>query len=143
MKNISNNRGITNHQEGLADMLRSLNPFPRFVLGLVGCAVLAYCVPMLVITFTGVWNNILGMWLVNTIVISVLIVQNLIGNKARRVFLTGVAFAALLDFYALSLIVRTRTLRDWNDWWLQLLIPAIVCLLNAFLFIKYKKVADL
>lgn len=145
MKNITSDKRIINNQRTAVEALLTLKPLPRFVVGLVGSAVLAFYIPLIMITLTGKWiNNLTGdAWLANLIGIMVLLAQNLIGNKIKRIMPTGIIFAVLMLCYYGGLIIRGWGWGDWKGWWPFLFFSAVSYPLNAYVLLKYKRATDL
>jgi len=134
---------IQNKQTLLSDSLRDIHPILRFALGLFVCASVAFYVPVVLLVLTNSWVNVLSDWLPSSIGITVLMLITLLGNKIGRIMLVGLVVAALLGLYLVSLTARTHTLGDWRNYWQNFFFAATVLPLNSYLFLKYKKVADL
>lgn len=134
---------IDNRQMDAFRKLRSMNPLPRFALGLLISAFAAFYIPVLLLALVGTWINVLTQWLPNALCIIVLIVLNLIGNKTGKTFLTGFIFAMIIDCYAVSLSVRIYKAPDWQSWLPNFLFINTAIPLNAYLLRQYKMKAGL
>jgi hypothetical protein len=134
---------ITNRQRSPSEFLRKIPPLLRFLLGLFGSAVFAFYVPMILVTFTGKWINNLTMWLEVGLAVTVLMVQNIIGNSIRRIMPTAVVFSGLILLYYAQFLARLTTLGQWREWWQLFFVPLLACLLNGYFLLKYKRVSGL
>ena len=139
------NTAVVNHQTSLQESLRNLTPKTRFWIGLFACAILAHFVPVLILTVAGQWVNEVLVFVVLAGMALVLVLQNLLGNKLRRIWLVNSIAAFLYSAYAFSLMVRQahNLAQGLEAWWGTFLWVILACLLNAALFIQYKKMANL
>lgn len=135
---------ITNSQTPLAEAMRDIHPIPRLLLGLLASAAISIYAPLLLLTLTGqMVNSLLGAWIPNLISIVVLALITLAANKFGRVMLVSTILAIALDLYIISLGLRTTTYRSLYLNWPQYLNVTTFCLLNGYLFTKYKKAVGL
>ena len=137
------NKPIFLHQMSVAIWLRSMSPRSRFIIGIFAAAILGYYVPSLLIAMTGRWVNALTDLFVLGAATIFLVLQNMIGNRLKRIMLVGFFFALLLD--GLTVFATLMSGRQWTfkDHWTDEFLPTVACLLNAWLLIKYKRVVDL
>ncbi len=115
-----------------------MNPTLRFVAGLIFCAVVAYYIPLVLIALTGIWVNNLTMMVQLAVCTAFLIVLNLVGNRLNRVFLTNLVFVMIIDCYEVYDLARTSDWSAWHNWWMLFFFPTAACLLNAWLFLRFK-----
>lgn len=135
---------ITNSQTPLAEAMRDIHPIPRLLFGLLVSAAIAIYAPLIFLTLTGqMVNALLGDWIPNLISIVVLALITLVANKFGRVMLVSMILAIAFDLYMVSLGMRTRTYRSLYLNWPQYLNVTTFCLLNGYLFTKYKKAVGL
>ena len=92
---------------------------------------------------TGRWVNALADLFGLGLSATILIAQNLLGNKLKRIMLVGLGFALLLD--GLTVFLDLLSGRQWlfKNHWNDLFLPTVACLLNAWLLIKYKRIINL
>ncbi len=99
---------------------------------------------MLILTLTGEWvNSLLGASLINAACIAVVALITLVANKIGRVMLINAFLALAFDLYWTSLVVRMYTMHNWSSAWPNYFDVTTVFLLNGFLFLRYKRAADL
>lgn len=135
---------IVNNQRPMVEALRKVPPTPRLLIGLIASATVAIYTPLLVLVLTGrMVNALLGAWIPNLICIAVLALITLAANKFGKVMLISVILAISLDLYVLSLGVRISTYNHLYRDWPTYLNVTTFCLLNAYLFTKYKKAVGL
>jgi len=135
---------VADHQMPLSQTLRGLHRAPRLGLGLLASATIAIYTPLLVLTLTGqMLNSLLGAWIPNLICIAVLCLITLVANKFGKVMLVSAILAISLDLYIVSLSLRTATYRGLYLDWPHYLNVTTFCLLNGYLFSKYKEATNL
>jgi len=139
MKTQNSQSSIQDNRGAMSEALRSLDPRICLAIGLVFSAVIGYYVPAILIALTGVWVNDLTMVIPLLLSVTVLIVQNLIGNHFNKILLTGIVLGVALDGYYLDFMLRTAVNPTWHDWWMVYFAPPASCILNAWLFLKFKK----
>ena len=144
-------KSIQNEQSSFRQWIIEVPKIPRYWLGLVACAAIAWCAcPFLgnLLTLGQYGVRDLNNALVDGIVISVLMLANLLGSKLK----IDVAFGAILTALALLWCIYTTATRmpveAWNAytdivWWGISILFGLVPLLNAALFTQYKKLVDL
>lgn len=139
-----NSRSIQNKQQNLPDALKRLDPLPRFLVGLLGVTLLAYFLPrLLYVLLTGKFG-ILFDGIEASIIIPVMLLQNLLGNKLRKIMSCAVVFFLLWAVALTTLDVLTRPLRYLLSGLLPVLLYFLVTtLLNGWLLLRYKQAADL
>ncbi len=83
------------------------------------------------------------MWAVNTVCIIVLMAINTVGDRFGKVFLAGLVIAGLFDLYTIDLTVREWSIWGWRYSWQNFAVINSVLPLNAWLWLRYKKAADI
>ena len=141
MKHVS----VANHQTSLQEALSGLAPRTRFWVGLFACAVLAHFVPILILVVAGQWVNEVLVFAVVAGMALVLVLQNLLGNKLKRIWLVNSIAAFLYSAHCFRLMARQApsVTQGLEAWWTTFLWVILASLLNAALFIRYKKIANL
>jgi len=79
------NKQITIPQQGAGVWLRELPPAVRLTIGLISCGIVGYYVPIVKIAATGRWITSLTDPVGLAIATVILVVQNMIGRKLKRV----------------------------------------------------------
>jgi len=130
---------IRDDRGGISEAVRSLDPRLSLTIGLVYSAVVAYYVPSVIIALTGIWVNNLTMLVPFLMTATILIVQNLIGNRLNKVFLLGIVFAAILDCCQITVMFHTTDHPTWHNYWMTYFLLTTASLLNAGLFLQFKK----
>ncbi len=143
MKTRNSDTSFQDNRGEMLEVLRELDPRLSFGIGLLFCAIIAYYVPLVLIALTGVWVNNLTMLLPLLIAVTVLVVQNLIGNKLSKLMPVAIAFAVVIDCAEAYLIARTSHSFDWRVCWMLFFLPTAACILNAWLLLRFKAAADL
>ncbi len=143
MQTPTSRSSIQDDRTGIAEALRSLDPRLRFAIGLLSCAVVAYYIPSIIIALTGVWVNNLTMINLLLISVAVLVLQNLVGNKVKRIFLVAVIFMIVFNAYATVLMLHMAANPTFHDWWMMFFFPTATCLLNAGMFLRFKAATGL
>ena len=130
-------------QSSLSAFLSGLNPKISFLIGIFGSAFIGYYVPLFLITLTGVWRFML-LDLFNFLVCyTVLLLQNLIGNKIGKIIATGASAAAIFLIVEIINNLISNPHAPLSAYWSDLVFPVAACLLNAVCLFKFKKVANL
>ena len=83
------------------------------------------------------------MWAANSIIVLFLVAVNALADRFSKALPVAVALAIIFDVYAVDL-----TIRNWDAWglagsWQNFVYTNAVVLLNAVLWLRYKKVASL
>ena len=143
MRTQASQSSIQDDRTGIAEVLQSLDPRLSFAIGLLGCALVAYYIPSILIALTGVWVNNLTMMDALLISMVVLIVQNLIGNRIKKILLVGIVFAVLFNLYAVVVMVHKTANPTFHDWWMMFFYPTVTYPLNAWLLLRFKVIAGL
>ena len=143
MKSSNSGTSTSSQTSEMFEKLRELDPRLRFVAGLIFCAVVAYYIPLVLIALTGIWVNNLTMMMQLVICTALLIVLNLVGNRLDKVFLTNIVLAVIVDCYEAFDLTRTSNWSAWHNCWMLFFFPTIACLLNAWLFLRFKAAAGL
>src|SRR5437588_95981 len=121
-------RNIVVRQTEASSFVRSVAPLPRFVIGAVVAAFVAYHLPMILVALSGRWINNLTMWLQTAIIMTALIVVNILGNKLRLIWPLGIAVGIVWTLYEISWVMRAQQLEDWPLWWMVVAVPLPICL---------------
>ena len=139
------NAAVVNHQSSLQEALRDLTPRTRFWVGLFACAILAHLAPVLVLVAVGKWVNEVLVFVVLAGMTLVLMLQNLLGNKLKQIWLVNSIAAFLYSAHTFRLMAQQahNITQGLEAWWGSFLWVILACLLNAALFIRYKKMANL
>ena len=95
------------------------------------------------IALTGVWVNNLTMMLQLFIVVVILVIQNLIGNKLNKMLLVAAVFAVVVDGLELYLLVRLSPSLSFHRNWMLFFLPTAAFLMNAWLLSRYKAAVGL
>ena len=132
------NKQITIPQQGAGVWLRELPPAVRLTIGLISCGIVGYYVLIVIIAATGRWITSLTDPVGLAIATVILVVQNMIGRKLKRVVLFGLIAALVFD--GISLYVELSTHRHWSFYyrWNDFFLPTVACTLSAWLFQKYE-----
>ena len=139
MRNENLRLSVQDNRRGVLEVLRSFAPLPRFVVGLIACAIAAYYVPLILIALTGVWVNSLADAMQLLIVVMVLVIQNLIGNKLNQMLIVSAVFAVLVDGLELYILIRTSSSLVFHRDWMLFFLPTTAFFLNAWLLGQYKR----
>jgi hypothetical protein len=130
-------------QQSAAIWLRKMSPRSRFTIGLLTSAILGYYVPILLIAMTGRWVNALTDLVGLGVAATILILQNLIGNRLKRIMSVGVSFAFFLSGLMFFLTLLSGRRWVFKDHWPDEFLPIVACLINAWLLARYKNVVNL
>ncbi len=134
---------LQDNRSDLFESLRELDPSLRYAIGLVCCAVVAYYIPSIIIALTGLWVNNLTMLLPLLISATVLVVQNLIGNRLNKILICGLIFAGTIDCGQAYSVAHYPHSFAWHVYLMLFFFPTAACILNAWLFLRFKTAADL
>jgi|GEM_PF-4989490 len=115
----------------------------RIFIALLTSSVLAYYLPMIIVSLTGHWANNLTDPRLLLVSIGIYIFQNSVGILFRRITLVGIAFAVAWFLFFLVTIVLTRRIEGWKEWWPVLFAPELASLINAFCLAKLGSVLDI
>lgn len=139
------NTAVADHQTSLQEALQNLAPKTRFWIGLFACAILAHFVPVLILTIAGQWVNEVLVFVVLVGMALVLVLQNMLGNKLHKIWLVNSIAAFLYSAHAFRLMAQQAhdITQGLEAWWGTFLWVILACLLNAALFVQYKKMAHL
>jgi hypothetical protein len=136
---------IIDSRAGLEESLRHYDPATRFWIGLFACAALAHLVPVLIMVVAGQWVNEVLSFVVLAGAIFILVLQNLMANKLKRIWLVNFIAAFLYSAHCFRLMAQQahNLTQGLEAWWGTFMWVIVACLLNAALFVQYKKIADL
>jgi putative effector of murein hydrolase len=136
---------MAQYQQSLQSFLLGLPPRRRFWLGLFASAALAQFAPLVVFAAVGQWVNQVMAFVTLAVAILLWMLINLLGNKIKQVWLVNGLVA-----FALEMLTVWQMMHQYNNvwqglaaWWTSLVGFAVVCALNAALFLHYKRIAEL
>lgn len=142
---MSYNSNIAQYQQSLGSFVLGLPPKRRFWLGLFTSAALAHLAPIIIFAVLGQWTNNVLAFSFLAVAILFLMMLNLLGNKIKQIWLVN----GLVSFLLVALTVRQMLHQSnnvWHGlaaWWATFAWVIVMCLLNAGLFLYYKRVAEL
>jgi len=61
----------------------------------------------------------------------------------QKILLLGIIFAVIFDCCEVVVMVRIAVNPTWHNWWMVFFLPTAACLLNAWLFLRFKATAGL
>ena len=111
----------------------------RLALGIIGCAVVAFYVPLLVVTMTGVWTNRIFMLDDVAVESSIMAVVSLVGYFTGRVWIVSFVVIGLFLAYLTQHFVRSPAVFNFGMRWPDFFHPATALLLNSWLLQRYIK----
>ena len=130
---------IENRQKPLLEWIRSLPPPQRTPLIWIGSALLAYYIPISLVALTGRWVNSLTDLLGTAVACAILLFQTAAGRLTRRPWLVTIVCGLLALIYFGQLVAKSERLEDWPSWWMNIVVPPVVFVLNTALFLKFDR----
>jgi len=126
-------------QVGLTEYVKNLPKYVQITLSLLCCALAAYYVPLLIVVFTGHWASTLTASKGLAVAMTILMIQNLLGNAIKHILRTGCVFAAIVFcFFASAIAIRTSWKESVNLWYVMFF-PVAVIMLNTLMFLKLRR----
>ena len=137
------NNQISVSQISLSSALKDIAPTLRLAIGLFASGLIGLYAPLLLIALTGRWSTSLTNLYLVAVALGILIPQNLLGIKLKRIMAVGVVFAVVLTGSDVLITVLYSHIWTWSLYYPDVILPAGACLLNAFLLLRYKAAVDL
>jgi hypothetical protein len=111
----------------------------RWCLGLLGCAVVAIYVPLILVATTGTWVENLTRVSENLACAAILMLQGATGIFLKRQVVVSGFFAFLWLVFFSWAVASTERIEHWRLWWVVLFIPPVSSLLNGFLLNRFER----
>ncbi len=137
------NDDLTLNSEGLKVSLVRLAPFWRLLFGITGISVLAYYIPLLIVTLTGLWVNRVLMFPDVLIEVGILAIVSVIGYAFKNIWLVALVVLGIYLGYEIQHYVRAPMTFEIGLRWPEFFAPSASLILNAWLTRRYVRSVEL
>jgi len=128
--------------DDLSAILRQLPRPVRLSLGIAGSAFLAFYVPLVAVTATGIWANRIMMWEDVFIETGILMVVSVLGLVLKRLWAVAIFASITFLIYITQHFLRSPQIFDLGTRWADFFHPVAGFLLNAWLVQRYIRAVD-